>query len=166
MASLPLVAIINGKRVSTNLRIASISGPKIRFTDGSECNVDTGRIIRLFELIQIEDVGPNVTSGPMSYPVTSEIVVSSVHADLDFSIGAGPGYEVTMSGPKSLLGDIQIKELGGRLSINDAAGHCWKRDPNQVVISVRVPKDSMVTLNRVYGQIRVGDSSIKLQLNQ
>ncbi len=116
-----LVAKINGREVYSDKEVDSIDKTRVKFKDGSWCDVDTGQIVNKGPgYISIgspeESVSEKVTEGPMIYSARN-LEVRGVLADLDVRVHQEPNVKVTIVGPASEVKTIRVNHQGDTVII-------------------------------------------------
>lgn len=181
------VATINGKDVYSDKGMTSIMNTKITFDDGSWCDVATSEVVN--KGAGYINMGAPATAldtektvyGPKAFSART-LDISDIHADVEVSVIDGDQMVVTIDGPKSEVGGINVNQSGGTLTIQGKGSASSNRGANIVIngsssifsggggvnistgggvnetkVTVGVPKGSAVTIDEVNGNVTIGD---------
>jgi len=117
------VATVNGVPVYSDKGIASIVNCKITFNDGSWCNVQTGEVVNNGPgYIKLGSSpgsvkGEKTTVDPREFE-TTELSVSNVDADVEIQPGDIDKMVVEVTGSKTAVEDIGVRQQGAELIIS------------------------------------------------
>jgi len=113
-----LIATINGTEVHSDKQYASIRDTRVDFTDGSWCDVSTGKVHNVgrgyISLGSGTTSSERVTKRPERVEA-SAFEVRGVSADVTVSVHREPFIEFVISGPEDQVNDIRTNVSGGTL---------------------------------------------------
>jgi hypothetical protein len=123
-----LIANINGKPVYSDKQLSAVTGSRVRFTDGSWCDVRTGDVHNNgagYINIGGSDTGSNakkVTEGPRQF-ATSALELRGFQADVNVEPHDARDIEYTITGPANLVKAIRTNVRGNTLVVDsDGSG--------------------------------------------
>lgn len=116
------VATINGVKVYSDKQMSSIVNSRITFSDGSYADVSTGEVVNKGHgYVSIgapaSSGGEQVTVGPKTFTGVLSLDVRDVVAGVDVQLSKDRSTTVTITGPKSDVDNIEVREQSSTLLI-------------------------------------------------
>lgn len=121
-----LVATINGKKIYSDKIVDRIINTRVKFTDGSWCDVSTGIIVNQgkgsINIGSLVDSATKQTIEQRKTYMASILKVKDVCADIDVQPHKANNVEVTITGPTSLVNTVSVSQVGDTVVIEGDRG--------------------------------------------